>query len=158
MDQVRMMDHARNPRNWGEMDDANGIMINTQPCGDIVMFFVKVENDCLVKVQFLVQGCHNLIACCSILTVLARRKSIWEAIQITPGDVEKAIGGLPPEELHAAEYAIDALYGAIQDYLLRHGGQCGAGKKVMGEGWRALYVQAQKGAQPLTNLYRGKKK
>ena len=115
----KILDHAQNPRNWGELEDANGVMINVQDCGDIVMFFIKVENMVLEKVNFLVQGCHNLIACCSMLTVLTQGRTIWEAMEVTPEQVIHALDdGLPPEELHAASYACDALYGAIQNYLI----------------------------------------
>ncbi len=158
---ARVFDHAQNPRNCGEMKDANGVMINVQDCGDIVMFFIKVENMVLEKVNFLVQGCHNLIACCSMLTVLARGKTIWEAMEITPEQIINALdNGLPPEELHAASYACDALYGAIQDYLSREKeeGHANLHRSMMGEGWRSLYVQAQRGQYNLENIYQKRKK
>lgn len=151
---ARVLDHARNPRNWGDMEDADGVMINVQDCGDIVMFFIKVRNTVLEKASFLVQGCHNLIACCSMLTVLARGRTIWDAMEITPEQVTGALGGLPPEELHTASYACDALYGAIQNYLERKKkeGASELYRGMMGEGWRSLYVQARRGRGTLENV------
>lgn len=156
----KILDHAQNPRNWGELDDANGVMINVQDCGDIVMFFIKVENMVLKKVNFLVQGCHNLIACCSMLTVLAQGKTIWEAMEIKPEQINHAFDdGLPAEELHATNYACDALYGAIQNYLARaqKEGASELHRSMMGEGWRSLYIQAQRGQHSLDNIYEKKK-
>lgn len=155
----RYLDHARHPRNLGDPEDANGVMINVQDCGDIVMFFVKVNNLVLEKVNFLVQGCHNLIACCSMLTVLAKGKTIWEAMEITPDQLAHALGGLPPEEMHTAGYACDALYGAIQNYLARakKEGAPDLQRSLRGEGWRSLYISAQRGEQPLENIYQRRK-
>lgn len=157
----KILDHAQNPRNWGELEDANGVMINVQDCGDIVMFFIKVENMVLEKVNFLVQGCHNLIACCSMLTVLTQGRTIWEAMEVTPEQVIHALDdGLPPEELHAASYACDALYGAIQNYLIRakKEGASELHRSMMGDGWRSLYIQAQRGQHSLENIYQKRKK
>ncbi len=155
----KIVEHARNPRNWGELEDANGILINVRECGDIIMFFIKVKDDRLEKVRFMVQGCQNLIACCSVTSMLAQGKTVWEAMEISAGDVERALGGLPPEERHTAEDAVAALYAAIQDYL---SGQSKQGaplsRGMTGEGWRLLYIQAQRGQQPMPNLYQKYKK
>ena len=102
----------------------------------------------LEKVNFMVQGCHNLIACCSILTVLAQRKTIWDAMEITSEQIIHALDdSLPPEEKHAAGYACDALYGAIQNYLVNAKTNAAAElhRSRMGDGWRSLYIQAQRG-------------
>jgi len=158
---AKVLDHAQNPRNCGELEDANGVMINVQDCGDIVMFFIKVENMVLKKVHFLVQGCHNLIACCSMLTVMAQGNTIWEAMEITPKQIIHALDdGLPQEELHAAEYACDAIYGAIQDYLHRSKKERASEvhRSMMGDGWRSLYIQAQRGQHSLENIYEKRRK
>jgi len=158
---ARVLDHARHPRNWGELEDANGVMIIVQDCGDIVMFFIKVENMVMEKVHYLVQGCHNLIACCSMLSVLAQRKTVWDAMEITPEQVLIALdNGIPPEERHVASYACDALYGAIQNYLknARKKANPELHRSMMGDGWRSLYLQAQQGQHYLENLYEKRKK
>lgn len=159
MSNPKIAEYARNPRNWGELEDANGVLISVRECGDIIMFFVRVEGDRLEKVRFMVQGCQNLIACCSVVSMLAQGKKVWEAMEITPEEVERTLGGLPPEEKHAAEDAVNALYAAIQDYFARRQ-ESGAAlcRAMSGDGWRALYIQAQKGTEPLPNLYRSQKK
>lgn len=159
MSNPKISEHARNPRNWGELEDANGVLISVRECGDIIMFFVRIDGEHLEKVRFMVQGCQNLIACCSVVSMLARGRTVWDAMQITAGDVEKALGGLPPEERHAAEDAVNALYAAIQDYFSRRS-ELGASlsRGMTGEGWRTLYIQAQKGQEPLPNLYRRQKR
>ncbi|MGB9792504.1 MAG: iron-sulfur cluster assembly scaffold protein [Thermacetogeniaceae bacterium] len=159
MSNPKIIEHARNPRNWGELEDANGVLISVRECGDIIMFFVRIDGDRLEKVRFMVQGCQNLIACCSVVSMLAEGKPVWDAMQITPEDVERALGGLPPEEKHAAEDAVNALYAAIQDYLSKRR-EAGASlcRGMSGEGWRALYIQAQKGEEPLPNLIRSRER
>lgn len=157
----RVLDHARHPRNMGELEDANGVMINMQDCGDVVMFFIKVENMVLKKVHFLVQGCHNLIACCSMLTLLARGKTVWDAVEITPRQIIHALDdGMPLEEMHTANYACDALYGAIQNYLdnAKKKANPELHRSMMGDGWRSLYIQAQHSQHNLENLYQKRKK
>jgi len=113
------------------------------------------------KVHYLVQGCHNLIACCSMLSVLAQRKTVWEAMEITPEQLLIALdNGIPPEERHVANYACDALYGAIQNYLKNAKKKANPElhRSIMGEGWRSLYLQAQQGQHYLENLYEKRNK
>jgi len=142
----KVIEHFQNPRNWGAIEDPDGVAVIGEECGDVFKFYIKVKNNHLVKVRYQVKGCPAAIACCSMVSVLAAGKSIWEAMEITNEDVAKALGGLPPEKLHCSNFAADALYEAIQAYLYKQVEKGpGAPKNMMGEGWRSLYIRAQKG-------------
>ncbi|NPV28843.1 MAG: iron-sulfur cluster assembly scaffold protein [Firmicutes bacterium] len=147
---TRVLEHFQNPRNWGEIPDPDGVATIGEDCGDVFKFFIKVKDNRLVQVRYQVKGCPVAIACCSVTAVLAEGKTIWEAMQITNEEVEKALGGLPPEKLHCSNLAADALYAAIQDYLYRLAEKgVLSSRNLSGESWRLAYVQAQKGARPL---------
>ena len=144
----------------GELEDANGVMINMQDCGDVVMFFIKVENMVLKKVHFLVQGCHNLIACCSMLTLFSQGKNCLGCWKLPLGKLFMLLmTACLFEEMHTANYACDALYGAIQNYLdnAKKKANPELHRSMMGDGWRSLYIQ-QHSQHNLENLYQKRKK
>lgn len=146
MEATSLVDHARNPRNMGQLEEPDGISVQGQDCGDVIIFQIKVTGNRLVKVRYLVKGCAVLVACCSMTSLLAEGKTVWEAMQITPQEVEKALGGLPLEERHCSSYAVNALYSAIKDLFNKKGEKvAGLARESRGEGWRSLYIRAQRG-------------
>jgi len=111
------IDHALNPRNLGDMEDADGFGKVTGPCGDTMEIWLKIKNAILVEATFLTDGCGTSISAGSMLTELARGKSISEALKITQQDVLDALGGLPQESVHCALLAANTLGEALKDYF-----------------------------------------
>lgn len=114
----KVLDHFFNPRNVGEIPDADGIGQYGDPaCGDFLRVYIKVKDNRLVDVKFLIQGCPAAIATSSIMTELAIGKTIEEALKITDDDILEAIGVLPEEKTHCSNLGAGALHLAIKDYL-----------------------------------------
>ena len=111
------IDHAMNPRNIGDMDDADGFARLTGPCGDTMEIQIRVNNDIITDVAFLTDGCGTSIAAGSMVTEMARGKSVSEARKISQQDVLSALGGLPEESQHCALLVTNTLKEAIRDYL-----------------------------------------
>lgn len=111
-----VLDHFKNPRNMGEMKnpDAEGIVGNPT-CGDVTKIMLKVKDNKIENIKFLTFGCAAAIATSSILTTLAKGKTIEEAKKLTNQDVAKALGDLPPLKIHCSNLAADALQKAIRD-------------------------------------------
>ena len=113
----KVMDHFKNPRNVGELEDANGIgEVGNAKCGDIMRIYIKVENNVITDVKFKTFGCGAAIATSSKATEMVKGKTIDEALQITNKMVMEALGGLPPVKVHCSVLAEEALHAAIQDY------------------------------------------
>ena len=113
----KVMDHFSNPRNVGEIENADGVgTVGNPACGDIMKIFIKVENDTIVDIKFKTFGCGAAIASSSIATELIMGKTIDEALKITNKMVVDALGGLPKEKLHCSVLAEEALKTAIEDY------------------------------------------
>lgn len=113
-----VMDHFSDPRNVGNMPDANGIGEVGNPAdGDKIKIYVKIEDNILVDVKFKTFGCGAAIAASSMVTVMAINKTLEEALQIKNEDVSEALGGLPEAKLLCSNIAADALHNAIKDYL-----------------------------------------
>lgn len=113
-----VMDHFSDPRNVGELVDANGIgEIGNPVDGDKIKIFIKVENNQLIDVKFRTFGCGAAIAASSMVTVLAIGKTLEDALNIQNQDVSEALGGLPKEKLLCSNIAADALHNAIKNYL-----------------------------------------
>ena len=112
------IDHAANPRNAGDMKDADGFARVTGPCGDTMEIWVKAKNGAVAGAAFMTDGCGTSIASGSMVTELARGKSIGEARRISQRDVLSALGGLPEESEHCALLAVNTLKAAIRDYLV----------------------------------------
>ncbi len=114
----KVMEHFRNPRNVGEIPDADGVgTVGNPVCGDMMTVTIKVNDDKLVDVKFKTFGCGAAIATSSMITELAKGKTLEEALEITKKDVADALDGLPPIKMHCSNLAADALHAAIQDYL-----------------------------------------
>ena len=112
-----VVDHFMEPRNAGEMLDANGIGKAGDPsCGDAVGIYVKVENEIVEKCSFVVMGCVGAIASSSMTTVLATGRSVEDAYALTPEEIADALGGLPEYKIHCSVMGAEALRNAIDDY------------------------------------------
>ena len=112
-----VIEHSMNPRNLGELEDADGSAQVTGSCGDTMKMWLEVRDGAIAKATFLTDGCGTTIAAGSMLTELARGKSISKAQKISQANVLNALGGLPEESEHCALLAADTLKAAIRDYL-----------------------------------------
>lgn len=112
-----VMDHFSNPRNVGEMPDADGIGTEGNPvCGDVMKIFLKVKDDKIVDAKFQTFGCGAAIAVSSMVTEMVKGKTLDEALSISKETVSNALGGLPPQKMHCSNLGADALRKAIEDY------------------------------------------
>ena len=117
-----VMDHFANPRNVGEIADANGIgEIGNPKCGDIMKMYIRVENGVIADVKFKTFGCGSAIATSSIATEMIMGKTIEEALQLSNKAVVEALGGLPAHKIHCSVLAEQAIKAAIADYYTRLG-------------------------------------
>ena len=118
----KVMDHFMNPRNVGEIEDANGVgEVGNAKCGDIMKIYIKVDdNDVITDVKFKTFGCGAAIATSSRATEMVMGKTVDEALQITNEMVTESLGGLPPVKLHCSVLAEEALHAAIADYRAKH--------------------------------------
>lgn len=114
----KVLDHFQNPRNVGEMEDANGVgMVGNAKCGDIMQMFIKVNDDGIIeKVSFKTFGCGAAIATSSMATEMIKGKSVEDALKLTNSAVVEALEGLPPQKLHCSVLAEEAVKLAIEDY------------------------------------------
>ena len=113
----KVMDHFSNPRNVGEIKDASGIgEVGNPVCGDMMKFYIKVENNIIRDVKFKTFGCGAAIAVSSMVSEMAMGKTIEEALALTNEAVAKELGGLPPNKMHCSNLGADALHKAIEDY------------------------------------------
>lgn len=118
----KVMDHFANPRNVGELPDANGIgEVGNSRCGDIMKMYIKVENNIIVDVSFKTFGCGAAIATSSMATELIKGKSIDDALKLTNKAVMEALDGLPPVKVHCSVLAELAIKAALSDYYRRQG-------------------------------------
>jgi len=113
----KVMDHFRNPRNVGVMENPSGIgKVGNPICGDVMELFIRVENNIITDAKFRTFGCGAAISTSSIVTELVKGKSLEEALQISNKAVAEALGGLPPIKMHCSVLAEEALKAAIDDY------------------------------------------
>jgi nitrogen fixation NifU-like protein len=113
----KVMEHFRNPRNMGEIKDADGVGTVGNPiCGDLMTIYIKVKNDKIEDIKFQTFGCAAAIATSSMITELAKGKHVDEAMKITRDNVATELDGLPPIKMHCSNLAADALREAIKDY------------------------------------------
>lgn len=118
----KVMDHFANPRNVGEIADANGVgEVGNAKCGDIMKMFMKIEDERIVDVKFKTFGCGAAIATSSMATELVMGKTIDEALALTNQAVADALDGLPPVKMHCSVLAQEAIASAIADYYKRMG-------------------------------------
>ena len=117
----KVMDHFENPRNVGEIPDANGVgTVGNAKCGDIMKMYIKVENDVIVDVKFKTFGCGAAIATSSMATEMVKGKTLKEALALTNKAVAEALDGLPPVKMHCSLLAEEAIHAAVEDYLKNH--------------------------------------
>jgi nitrogen fixation NifU-like protein len=112
-----VMDHFQNPRNAGDLPDADGVgTVGNPACGDVMTLFIKVEDDIITDIKFKTFGCGAAIASSSYTTELVKGRSITEALAFTRQDVSDGLGGLPALKVHCSVLALDALKAAIENY------------------------------------------
>jgi len=126
----KVMDHFQNPRNVGEIENADGIGTEGNPtCGDLMTIYIKVENNIITDIKFKTFGCGAAIATSSMITEMAVGKTIEEALKISRNDVADELEGLPPVKMHCSNLAADALRAAIADYKMKQAEKEQSGKK-----------------------------
>jgi nitrogen fixation NifU-like protein len=118
----KVMDHFKNPRNVGEIPDADGIgEVGNPVCGDTTKIYLKIEGNVINDIKFKTFGCGAAIASSSMLTEMAKGKTIEEALQITDQAVADMLDGLPPQKMHCSNMAADAMHKAIENYKQKKG-------------------------------------
>ncbi|MBQ7257574.1 MAG: Fe-S cluster assembly scaffold protein NifU [Abditibacteriota bacterium] len=121
---LKVMEHFSNPRNVGEIEDADGIgKVGNPVCGDIMNMYIKVKDNVITDVKFKTFGCGAAIATSSMATELIKGKTIEEALAVTNKAVAEALGGLPKVKMHCSVLAEEAIQSAIDDYLIKTTGK-----------------------------------
>ncbi len=116
----KVMDHFRNPRNVGVLEDANGIgEVGNVVCGDIMKMYLKIEDDIVKDVKFETFGCGSAIASSSMATDLIKGKPVSEVMKLTNKAVAEALDGLPDYKMHCSVMAEEAIQSALEDYKRR---------------------------------------
>ena len=117
VDSEKVMDHFRNPRNVGVIEDADGVgEVGNAKCGDIMKMYLKIDNDIITDVKFETFGCGSAIASSSMATELIKGKPVEEALQLTNKAVAEALDGLPDYKMHCSVLAEEAIKSALDDY------------------------------------------
>ena len=118
----KVMDHFRNPRNVGVIEDADAVgEVGNAKCGDIMKMYLKIEDDTIADVKFETFGCGSAIASSSMATELIKGKPLSEALKLTNKAVTEALDGLPAHKLHCSVLAEEAIKSALRDYYERNG-------------------------------------
>jgi len=118
----KVMDHFMNPRNVGEIENADGVgQVGNPKCGDIMRMYLKIDNGIITDAKFKTFGCGAAVATSSMATELVKGKTIEEALEISNKVVADALGGLPPVKMHCSNLAEEAIRAAIEDYKRRNG-------------------------------------
>jgi nitrogen fixation protein NifU and related proteins len=121
---AKVMEHFRNPKNAGVIEDANGIgEIGDPECGDFMKVFIKVENEMVRDVKYQIRGCPASIACASAMTEIAIGKRLDDAMFITDDDIVQALDGLPEFKVHCSALGASGLAMAIMDYFTKYSGR-----------------------------------
>ena len=116
----KVMDHFRNPRNVGVIEDANGVgEVGNAKCGDIMKMYLKIEDDIIQDVKFETFGCGSAIASSSMATEMIKGKPVSEAMKLTNKAVTEALDGLPAHKIHCSVLAEEAIQSALEDYRRR---------------------------------------
>lgn len=114
---AKVLDHVHNPRNVGSLEDANVVVQAGDPsCGDVVFFFIRIEDDIVQDINFLIRGCGAAIATSSMATELVMGKSLDEVLTLNEQGIATALDGLPKEKMHCSNMAASALHAAVQQY------------------------------------------
>ena len=118
----KVMDHFRNPRNVGVIEDADGVgEVGNAKCGDIMKMYLKIDDDIISDVKFETCGCGSAIASSSMATELIKGKPVSEALELTNKAVAEALDGLPAYKMHCSVLAEEAIKSALDDYYTRKG-------------------------------------
>ncbi len=118
----KVMEHFSNPRNVGEIPDADGVgTVGNPVCGDVMKIFIKVEDNHLKDIKFKTFGCGAAIAVSSMVSEMAMGKTLEEAMKITPQSVADELEGLPKQKFHCSNLGAQALHAAIEDYHKKNG-------------------------------------
>ena len=118
----QVMDHFRNPRNVGYLEQADGIgEVGNAKCGDIMKIYLKIDRDIITDVKFETFGCGSAIASTSMATEMIKGKTLEQALQLTNRAVIDALGGLPAHKIHCSVLAEQAIHAAIRDYYDKNG-------------------------------------
>ena len=113
----KVMDHFRNPRNVGVIEDANAVgQVGNAKCGDIMKMYLKIDNEVISDVKFETFGCASAIASSSMATEMIKGKPVAEAMLLTNKAVAEALDGLPPHKMHCSVLAEEAIQSALEDY------------------------------------------
>lgn len=117
----KVMDHFSNPRNVGEIENADGVgTVGNAKCGDIMRIYLKVEDGVIVDCKFKTFGCGAAIATSSMATEMVKGKTLNEALSLTNAAVAEALDGLPPVKMHCSLLAEEAVKAAVEDYMKKH--------------------------------------
>ena len=118
----KVMDHFSNPRNVGEIENADGVgQVGNAKCGDIMKMYLKIEDNIIVDAKFKTFGCGAAVATSSMATELVKGKTVEEAMQLTNKAVAEALDGLPPAKMHCSNLAEEAIAAALNDYRIKNG-------------------------------------
>lgn len=118
----KVMDHFRNPRNVGTMENPDGVgEVGNAKCGDIMKIYLRIENDIITDVKFETFGCGSAIASSSMATEMIKGKPVSEALELSNKAVAEALDGLPAHKMHCSVLAEEAIRAAVKDYYDRHG-------------------------------------
>ena len=118
----KVLEHFENPRNVGEIENANAVgVVGNAKCGDIMKIYMDIEGDIIKDVKFKTFGCGAAIATSSMATEMVKGKTVEEALALTNKAVMEALDGLPPEKIHCSVLAEEAIHSAIDDYQKRSG-------------------------------------
>jgi nitrogen fixation NifU-like protein len=121
---AKVLDHFHNPRNTGSLDDATVVVQAGDPsCGDALVFFIKIDNDIITDIKFLIKGCGAAIATTSVATELVMGKTLDEVLTINDQIIATALDGLPEEKMHCSNMAASALHAAVQQYRATESGE-----------------------------------
>jgi len=113
----KVMEHFANPRNVGEIPDADGVgEVGNPDCGDIMRIYIKVKDNIIEEIKFKTFGCGAAIATSSMVTEMAKGKTLEEALMLSNKQVAEALGGLPPIKMHCSNLAADALQAAVNNF------------------------------------------
>ena len=116
----QVLDHFTNPRNVGEIEEADGVgLVGDPACGDFMKVWIKVDGNTIVDVKFKCQGCPASIATGSIMTEMTIGRNLDEAMELTDEQIADALGGLPANKMHCSNLGAEALYHAVTDHVLR---------------------------------------
>lgn len=120
----KVLEHFRNPRNVGRIEDADGVgKVGNPVCGDVMVMYLKIRDDRIEDAKFETFGCGAAIATSSMATELIKGKTVEEALRVTNRAVAEALGGLPPHKMHCSVLAEEAIRAAIEDYQAKRRGK-----------------------------------